>query len=137
MTIDELKRESFYQQLSDGQQKYVLARCGGKDRLEAAKAAWNCSTGASAKAMAYKADQNVNINWLISRFLGVGAARRTPDREELIAYFWDRMQKNNCSDADAYRMGLAIADLSAYRTKPTEAKPNETRPDDGNEPFSL
>ncbi len=137
MTIEEVQKESFYQQLSDGQQKYVVARCGGKDRIEAAKSAWACTTKDSAKAMASKTDRNANVAWLLNRFLGVGAARRVPTKEELAAWNWEKAQRVE-DPGLSIKFAQNVARIMGYEQRPAETTPPPTpRPNDGDEPFDL
>jgi hypothetical protein len=136
MTTDELKRESFFQQLSDGQQKYVLARCSKKSKMEAAREAWNCQTDDSAKAMAYKAEKNANITWLINKFLGVGASRRVPTAEELAAWNWEKA--TSVGDPDlAIKFAQNVARIMGYEQRPAVAAlPTKPPVDDSDDDYT-
>lgn len=134
MTLDELKKESFYQQLTDGQKTYVVERCQGKNRIEAAKTAWTCKDDASARAMANKREKNANVTWLINKFLGVGASRCSPDIDELRDWLWEKSK--GCDDPKvAYDYVKLFVEVSGYKTKPTDpaVKPPPSR-DDSNDP---
>lgn len=135
MTIDELRQESFFRQLSEGQQKFVIARCEGSDPKTAARAAWTCATDASATSMANKATKNVNIKWLIGRFFGKGAGSRIPTQEELAAWSWEKAQ--TVSDpALAIKYASTVADILGYRVRPMEPVAKQA-PDDGSDLFEL
>ena len=135
MTVDDVKKESFFQQLSDGQKKFVLERCSGRDNKNAAKLAWSCKTDASAISMANKAMQNANIKWLVNRFFGVGASHRVPTAEELAAWNWDKAQ--SCGDpALCIKFADNVAKIMGYLTRAAEP-PARQVPDDGNEEFEA
>lgn len=135
MTLDELRKEGFFQQLSEGQQNFVIARCSGKSSKEAAKTAWACTTDDSATSMARKAMKNANVTWLINKFLGVSAARRVPTAEELAAWNWEKAQ--SCDDpAVAIKFAQNVAKILGYEQKAADpiGKP---APEDGDEAFDL
>lgn len=135
MTLDELKQEGFYQQLSEGQQKFVMARCGGAEKKEAAKIAWSCTTDASATTMAHKAMKNANVKWLINSFLGTGAANRVPSAEELAAWNWEQATRAGMDPALSIKFAANVSKIMGYETRPGEAPPKPPA-DDGDEEFS-
>lgn len=136
MTLDELRKESFFQQLSEGQQRFVIARCEGRNPKEAAKTAWECKTDESAAAMAHKALKNANIVWLINRFLGVSVSRRVPTQEELAAWNWEKAQSVN-DPALAIKYAQNVARIMGYETRPADPAPPKPTANDGNELFEL
>lgn len=134
MTLDELKRESFYQALSDGQKKFVIARCSGSDLKTAAKEAWACMSDASATAMANKVMKNANVSWLINKFLGVGASRCSPTQREMGDWLWEKAQ--GCTDPKlALSYATLFCDISGYKTKPADPTIKPTA-DDGDEEYT-
>jgi hypothetical protein len=135
MTLDELRKEGFFHQLSEGQQKFVIERCSGKKNIEAAKAAWNCESDASANTMANRAMKNANVKWLINKFLGIGAAKRVPTAEELAAWNWEKAQSVNIPPELAIKFAQNVAKIMGYESKPVEKTPES--PDDGDEEFNL
>lgn len=136
MTIDELRKDSFFQQLTKGQQSFVVERCAGKDDIEAAKASWVCSTNDSAKAQARRALTNPGVKLLLGKFFNIGPNRCVPLREDLIGVLWQRIQKNSADDGDITDMVKVIAELAGYKTKPAEPV-TPPPPSDGNEEFAL
>lgn len=137
MTIDELKKDSFFQQLTDGQKTFVTERCSGKEAVEAAKVAWKCTTDESAKAQARRALKNPGIKLLLGKFFNIGPNRCIPLREDLISVLWERVQRGQCEDADLHKMVMCIAELGGFRTKPADPAPPPAAPDDGDEEFAL
>lgn len=135
MTLDELKQESFFQQLGEGQQKFVIAQCSGADRKTAAKTAWACTTDASATSMAVRAMKNANVKFLIAKFFGKTAAHTVPSQSELAAWNWAKAQ--SCEDpALAIKFASNVADILGYKVRPMD--PTIKPPaDDGAEEFDL
>jgi hypothetical protein len=57
MNLTDLHKEAAYAALSEKQKAYVDARCGGTEKVQAAKVAWTCKDDRSARAQANQAEK--------------------------------------------------------------------------------
>lgn len=131
MTIEEIQKHNFYTGLSQNQKTYVVARCLGKSKIDAAKESWTCANDESAAASANRAERNRNIEWLIKEFQG----GNLPTREETIKLAWEiaRTASDTSHKINALKL---VSSLSGFENPPAPPPtvPQEKK-DDGEELF--
>lgn len=131
MTIEEIQKHNFYTGLSQNQKTYVVARCLGKSKIDAAKESWTCANDESAAASANRAERNANIDWLIKEFNG----GNLPTKEDAIKLAWGiAMTATEMKHRiDALKL---VANISGFESAPPAAPtaPQEKK-DDGEELF--
>jgi hypothetical protein len=113
MTLDELQKHATFTGLSKQQKLYVVARCLGKDKIEAAKEAWQCANDASAEASANRADRNGNIKWCIQEFQG----GNLPTRDDVIKQAWEISKAASDFNHKINALKL-VANLSGFEAAP-------------------
>lgn len=132
MNIDDIKRHSNYKQLSPQQQVFVIARCEGKEKIEAAKEAWNCKSDESAEASANRALRNPRIEWLLGKFYGDAPV---PTREELVSDLYRRAK--GMGDREYVAAFQLITEIMGWKFKPAEAPAQATSEASMDEDFEI
>lgn len=127
MTIEEVQKHWRYCGLSKQQRLYVVARCLGKEKLDAAKEAWEHTSDESAQAMANRAERNGNIDWLIKEFRG----GNLPTREDIIR----QLSSVSVAAPDFKDKIAALKILCQYYPPDTQPGAPPSKPDDGDVPF--
>lgn len=124
MVIERLIVDPRYLRLTDQQKVFVKTLCEhGNDKIQAALAAWDCKSPASAQTMANRALRKPEIRKLTSEFFGKDIADERMSREEWLSVT-AQCARTAEKDADRYRFLTLIANAEGWFKKPTEVEPD-------------